>query len=160
MANSGAFKESICKYYFKQMLQGMLYIHSKGFCHRDLKPENILLDKLYDIKIVDFGFACPLEGRDGTGTSKSVIGTPGYMAPEILAREPYLGRVGDLFALGVILFILYAGHPPYFSLANDQDKLYNLIMTHRSDLFWKAHSSRKPEGFFSEEFKELITCML
>jgi serine/threonine protein kinase len=51
-----------------------------------LKPENILLDKNYDIKIVDFGFACPLEGRDGSGFNRSVIGTPGYMAPEILEK--------------------------------------------------------------------------
>ena len=84
VANSGPFSEPICKYYFKQMLQGLHYIHSKGFSHRDLKPENILLDKMFDIKIVDFGFACPLYGRDGSGTNRSVIGTPGYMAPEIL----------------------------------------------------------------------------
>ena len=161
VANSGPFKESICKYFFKQMLQGVHYIHSKGFSHRDLKPENILLDKLYDVKIVDFGFACPLEGRDGTGTNKSVIGTPGYMAPEILSRQPYQGQVVDLFALGVILFILYSGHPP-FSMANEEDNYYKLLATNRSDLFWKAHSNpqRKPEGFYTEDFKDLITCML
>lgn len=161
VANSGPFSEPICKYYFKQMLQGVHYIHSKGFSHRDLKPENILLDKLFDVKLVDFGFACPLEGRDGSGTNRSVIGTPGYMAPEILLRQPYQGQVVDLFALGVILFILYSGHPP-FSSATDQDNFYKLLATNRSDLFWKAHSnpSRKPDGFYSEEFKDLITCML
>ena len=161
VANSGPFDESICKYYFKQMLQGVHYIHSMGLSHRDLKPENILLDKMFDVKIVDFGFACPLEGRDGSGTNRSVIGTPGYMAPEILLRQPYQAQVVDLFALGVILFILYSGHPP-FGAANDQDNFYKLIATNRSDLFWKAHSNpaRKPEGFYSEEFKDLITCML
>lgn len=89
VANSGPFSEPIAKYYFKQILKGVHYIHSKGFSHRDLKPENILLDKNYDVKIVDFGFACALEGRDGSGTNQSQIGTPGYMAPEILARQPY-----------------------------------------------------------------------
>merc|ERR1712051_457127 len=158
---SGPFSEPIAKYYFKQMLLGVHYIHSKGFSHRDLKPENILLDKFYDVKIVDFGFACPLEGRDGSGANTSTIGTPGYMAPEILARQPYQGQVVDLFALGVILFILYSGHPP-FSMANEEDNYYKLLATNRSDLFWKAHSNpqRKPEGFYSEEFKDLITCML
>ena len=68
------------------MLLGLNYIHSKGFAHRDLKPENVLLDKNYDVKIVDFGFACPLEGRDGTGQNMTAVGTPGYMAPEILNR--------------------------------------------------------------------------
>jgi serine/threonine protein kinase len=89
VANSGPFSEPICRYYFKQMLQGLHYIHSKGFSHRDLKPENILLDKMFDVKIVDFGFACPLEGRDGSGTNRSIIGTPGYMAPEILLKQAY-----------------------------------------------------------------------
>jgi serine/threonine protein kinase len=141
------------------MLQGVHYIHSKGFSHRDLKPENILLNKIYDIKIVDFGFACPLEGRDGSGTNRSQIGTPGYMAPEILGKQAYQGQVVDLFALGVILFILYSGHPP-FGMAKDDDTYYKLLATNRSDLFWKAHSQRKPEGFYSDEFKDLITCML
>lgn len=143
------------------MLQAVHYIHSRGFSHRDLKPENILLNKDYDIKLVDFGFACPLEGRDGSGTNRSVIGTAGYMAPEILLRQAYQGQVVDLFALGVILFILYSGHPP-FGMANEEDQYYKLIATNRSDLFWKAHSNpnRKPVGFYSDDFKDLITCML
>jgi len=138
---------------------GLHYIHSQGFSHRDLKPENILLDKNYDIKIVDFGFACPLEGRDGSGFNRSVIGTPGYMAPEILEKTPYQGQVVDLFACGVILFIMLTQHPP-FAMANSDDMYYKLLATQRSDLFWKAHSQRKPAGFFSDEFKDLITCML
>ena len=66
-----------------------------------------MLDHNYDLKIVDFGFACPLEGRDGTGFNRSLIGTPGYMAPEILEKQPYQGQVVDLFAAAVILFIMY-----------------------------------------------------
>ena len=54
------------------MLAGILHIYTKGFSHRDLKPENILLDANYNIKIVDFGFACKIDGRDGTGSNKSV----------------------------------------------------------------------------------------
>ena len=69
IANSGPFKEQECKYFFMQMLQGIHHIHSKGFCHRDLKPENILLTADYNIKIIDFGFASPLQGEDGSGTN-------------------------------------------------------------------------------------------
>lgn len=83
IANTGPFTEAVCKYYFQQMLLGLSYIHSKGFSHRDLKPENLLLDKDFNIKIVDFGFACPLTGRDGSGFNRTEVGTPGYMAPEI-----------------------------------------------------------------------------
>jgi len=121
------------------MLLGIHYIHSRGFSHRDLKPENILLDKNYNIKIVDFGFACPLEGRDGSGINHSQIGTPGYMAPEIIQNQAYQGQVVDLFALAVILFIMRSGHPP-FGRATEDDRYFQLLATNRSDLFWKAHS--------------------
>lgn len=109
----GAFSEPVCRYYFKQMLQVMHYVHSKGVAHRDLKPENIMLDENFNIKIADFGFAAPLQGRDGSGYLKTMLGTQAYMAPEILLREPYQGHVTDLFALGIILFILQSGAPPF-----------------------------------------------
>lgn len=85
---------------------GLHYIHQNGTAHRDLKPENIMLDKNFNIKIVDFGFAAPITGKENTGYCKTVLGTRGYMAPEIITNNPYQGQVVDLFALGVILFIL------------------------------------------------------
>lgn len=161
IANSGAFSEEVCRFYFKQMLMGIHYIHSHGFSHRDLKPENILLDKNYNIKIVDFGFACPLEGRDGSGINHSRVGTLGYMAPEIISRQPYQGQVVDLFALATILFIMRAGNPPFIQ-ASEDDSYYQLLASNRTDLFWRAHlqSSNKDADYFSEEFKDLISSML
>ena len=55
--NTGSFSEPICRYYTKQILMGLNYLHCKGFSHRDLKPENILLDEKFNVKLVDFGFA-------------------------------------------------------------------------------------------------------
>ena len=159
VANSGPFGERICRYYAKQLIQAIHYIHTRGFAHRDLKCENVLLDKFYDVKIVDFGFACPVEGRDGSGINRSIVGSLGFMAPEIHAKQPYQAQVVDLFALGVILFIMYAGHPP-FNMANMEDPHYKLIATNRSGQFWSAHSQRKEEGFFNEDFKDLVTAML
>jgi len=126
---------------------------------RDLKPENILMDENYNVKIADFGFAAPTMGRDGSGYLRTVLGTQAYMAPEIIMKEPYQGHVADLFALGIILFIMYAGHPP-FNQAHPADPHYKLIATNRADLFWKYHSNRKPAGFFTDEFKDLMTNML
>jgi len=83
IAISGSFKEPLARYYFKQFMEGLDYCHSKGVTHRDLKPENILLDSNYIIKIADFGFAAPIEGRDGKGYLKTKLGTMNYMAPEI-----------------------------------------------------------------------------
>ena len=67
------------------MLMALHYLHSEGYAHRDLKPENILLTKNYDIKIIDFGFAAPTIGRDGSGFNRTQLGSPMYMAPEIIA---------------------------------------------------------------------------
>jgi serine/threonine protein kinase len=69
-----------------------------------------LLDKDFNVKIVDFGLASP---NDGSGMLNSFVGTPGYLAPEMLLRQPYHGHVVDLFTLGIILFNLYTGVAPF-----------------------------------------------
>lgn len=118
-----------------------------------------MLDKDFNVKIADFGFAAPLQGRDGSGYLHTRLGTIAYMAPELIVNEPYQGYQVDLFALGIILFILYTGHPP-FNQAHPSDTHYKLLVTNRADLFWKYHSKSKGENYFSESFKDLITNML
>jgi len=126
VANSGPFQALYSRHFFKQMLTGLHYLHSNGNAHRDLKPENVMLDDKFNVKIIDFGFTCNIAGRNGQGVNSSGVGTPGYMAPEILLKNPYQSNVVDLFALGVILFIMYAGHPP-FNLAKEDDTHYRCI---------------------------------
>ena len=88
-------------------------MHAKNIVHRDLKPENILLDSQdksnLDIKISDFGFACffnPDEGLD------LVLGSPIYMAPEIILKEKYNDKV-DIWSIGVITYMLLTGRNPF-----------------------------------------------
>ena len=121
--DDGAFSEPIVKFYARQMLLGLLHIYTRGFSHRDLKPENILLDADYNIKLVDFGFACRLEARDGSGFSRSVVGTPGYMAPEVL--EGHYGPQCDMWSIGVMLYQLLSGYLPFE--ARTQAKLFKMI---------------------------------
>jgi serine/threonine protein kinase len=159
IATTGKFSDTISRFYFQQLLNGLDYVHSEGVTHRDLKPENVLFDQYFNLKIADFGFAAPIAGKDGSGYCTTKLGTESYMAPEIHARKPYSGASVDVFACGIILFIMYTQHPP-FTRAEPSDPFYRLICANRQDLFWKAHSKNKPEGFFSKEFMDLITAML
>lgn len=120
IALSGRFEEPLARYYFKEFMTGLDFCHMKGVAHRDLKPENLLLDESYTLKIADFGFAAPLDGRDGSGNLYTKLGTMSYMAPEIHMKQPYQGSSVDLFAAAIILFIMVAQHPP-FSAAQPKD---------------------------------------
>lgn len=153
VSNTGPFSESICRYFFKQMLSGINHIHQKGHSHRDLRMENMLIDLANArLKIADFGFSAPVEGRDGSGMLETVLGQPNYMAPEIVAQIPYQGQVIDLFALAVTLFTLLSGHPP-FNLAHQSDCVYVNLIKHNCERFWMIHSQGKPPGFYSSDFK-------
>lgn len=157
IAISGGFSEKFARYFFKQFMNGLDYCHRNGVAHRDLKPENLLLDLNYNIKIADFGFAAPVEGKDKGGYLYTGLGTPNYMAPEIHLKQPYEARPVDLFAAAVILFIMVAQHPP-FTTAETKDHYYKLIAQNRADWFWKLVCNGKDQGeeFFSPEFKDLI----
>ena len=86
-------------------------------------------------------------------------GTYGYMAPEMLQGKPYNGKDVDLFAFAINLFILYSGHPP-FERASLEDPNYQLISDEKFEDFWQLRSDGKPLGFFSDDFKDLMNCML
>jgi serine/threonine protein kinase len=75
VAHGGAFNERTSRFYFKQLLDGLNYVHQKGIAHRDLKPENLLFDKEFNLKIADFAFAGPLAGRDGSGYLTTKLGS-------------------------------------------------------------------------------------
>lgn len=124
LMETGKFGERMSRYYFQQMIAGIEHIHSHGLTHRDLKPENLLFDAKFNVKIADFGFAAPLEGNDGSGVQRTYLGTPFYMAPEIHEKRTYNGEKVDLFALGIILFILMSKNPPFKVADKRVDRLY------------------------------------
>ena len=155
IAETGRFSEETARYFFHQMVSALEYLHTQGVSHRDIKPENMMLDSDYNLKVADFGFSST------QALNETKRGTDGYMAPEIYKGVQYSGPCVDLFATGIILFIMVAQHPP-FNAASSKDPHYKLISTNRPDVFWKVHTKRKAGGidFFSEEFRDLVTSML
>jgi fused-like protein len=98
----------------QQLVRALHYIHSNRITHRDLKPQNILMTSEGNIKLCDFGFARYMSYK--TEVLTSLKGTPLYMAPEVVQEQPYT-HTADLWSLGVILYELSTGTPP-FSAAN------------------------------------------
>jgi len=158
---TGHFNEHLARFYFRQLIEAVEHMHSRGYAHRDLKLDNLLLDSYFNLKIADLGFSAPLAGKDGSGKLHSVLGTPYYMAPELFYEQPYDGSVVDLFAVGVILFILVCENPP-FEVATGEDYCYKLLIMNKQDHFWHIHASDKPGklSFFSNEIRHLINSML
>lgn len=137
-----------------------MHLHKEGYTHRDLKPENILFTHNFQLKLADFGFSTLIQGKTGTGLLSTYLGTRAYMAPEIIKKIPYSGQAVDVFALGVILFIMFAGSPP-FNEAQSSDAYYNLLIGKKFDYFWYVHTKSKGNpAFFPATFKDLINKML
>jgi hypothetical protein len=96
---------------FRQVCDALAYVHGRGLVHRDLKPSNIMVDDRRRVRLMDFGLV-KLMQEPGLSAHGAVVGTYRYMAPEQARGEPVDGRA-DLYALGVILWELVAGRPPF-----------------------------------------------
>lgn len=149
VAQTGRFSEEEARYYFKQLIEAVEYIHENGYSHRDIKPENILLDSKFNLRLADFGFATRAR------RSSARKGTYGYMAPEVYAQKEYDCRLHDLYGAAVVLFVLATQHPP-FTKADPQDKYFKKIYEEKWSQFWEVHSDSQ----LSESFIDLMTKML
>ncbi|XP_010912491.2 serine/threonine-protein kinase SAPK7 [Elaeis guineensis] len=112
ICNAGRFSEDEARYFFQQLISGVSYCHFMQICHRDLKLENTLLDgnPAPRLKICDFGYSksSVLHSRP-----KSTVGTPAYIAPEVLARREYDGKLADVWSCGVTLYVMLVGGYPF-----------------------------------------------
>jgi serine/threonine protein kinase len=106
--------EQLCKVYILQTLRGLEYLHSQGVIHRDIKGANILTTKEGIVKLADFGVAAKLGGKDTS--ADSVVGTPYWMAPEIIEMKSQHSHACDIWSVGCTVLELLTGKPPYFDL--------------------------------------------
>ena len=112
-------KESVAKFIFKQIIEGIQHVHQRGILHRDIKLDNILLDGKGIIKIGDFGVSKIVRPTD---ILKEQCGTPAYIAPEILKNRGYSGYTVDMWSVGVVLFAMLYGSVPF--KANNMNELH------------------------------------
>ncbi|XP_037788439.1 calcium/calmodulin-dependent protein kinase type 1 isoform X2 [Penaeus vannamei] len=112
IVEKGSYTEKDASHLIRQVLEAVDYMHDQGVVHRDLKPENLLYysqDEDSKIMISDFG----LSKMEDSGIMATACGTPGYVAPEVLAQKPY-GKAVDVWSIGVIAYILLCGYPPFY----------------------------------------------
>ncbi|PKA49527.1 Serine/threonine-protein kinase SAPK2 [Apostasia shenzhenica] len=112
ICNAGRFSEDEARFFFQQLISGVSYCHSLQICHRDLKLENTLLDgsSAPRLKICDFGYS---KSSVLHSQPKSTVGTPAYIAPEVLTRKEYDGKIADVWSCGVTLYVMLVGSYPF-----------------------------------------------
>jgi serine/threonine protein kinase len=159
---SGKLSQSLAKALFLQILNGVEYLHKEvGLAHLDLKLENVLIDDDFRLKLCDFGFIEDINIRVLTNK-----GTDGYKAPEIYnySNEGFAGDKADFFALGVLLFIMVFGVPP-FTMATKENPYYRLFYRGPNSLkyFFRMHPTTKAlynNGELDQDLMEILVALM
>jgi serine/threonine protein kinase len=151
LKKNGPLPSTLSHYLFNQILESLRYLHLQKLVHGDLKPENFVISEDFDVKIIDFELCF----REGHGR---YLGSERYLSPEVRVNNLNSSFKSDLFSLGLILFILILGSPPFVKSTED-DPFYNLFKNNL-DGFWNYFEKRRPGIEISRDFKELIEGLL
>eukprot|EP00906_Rhabdomonas_costata_P011599 RCo016532 len=149
IVESRRFEEHVARYYFQQLILGLYFVHKNGVAHRDLKPENLLLDATGYLKISDFGFSKQQDPAN-FNPNMSILGTPEYLAPDVISGYGYDGFKADIWSCGVILYVMCSGSLPFGNRFRVGDEVYQHIRT----------GSFQMKEYFSPELKDLLSHIL
>jgi serine/threonine protein kinase len=140
-----SFNEETARFYAANVLLALEFLHAKGIIYRDLKPENLVVDATGYLKLADFGFAKHV----GSSRAFTICGTPDYQAPEVIMRRGATKAV-DYWAVGVLMFEMLVGEPPFMSATNDPWDTFRRAITGRCHV----------PSFVSESATDLIYRLL
>jgi len=139
----------------RQIVDSLIFVHSQKVAHRDIKLDNILLDSKGNTRIVDFGLASMDEDEDKG--CRSFVGSPEYVAPEIIQRKPYSGYKADVYSLGMVLYCMLFGQFPFIP-----EKRFESVINgeEHPPLEWPDHLLKFPTFFVSKTAKDMLSEML
>lgn len=153
IVRANRFSEDEARYFFQQLISGVAWCHREGVCHRDLKLENTLLDgrPAPRLKICDFGYS---KSAVFDSQPKSTVGTPAYIAPEVLSRKQYDGEIADVWSCGVTLYVMLVGAYPFEDPADPRNfrKTIQRIMSVKYSFPANLHLSRECLDLISRIF--------
>ena len=139
------FEEYEARFYIAELILAIEHLHELNIIYRDLKPENILISQDNHIKLADFGLA--KEGVTDYQSTKSFVGSPAYLSPEMLNRKG-VGKSADIYGIGAVLYEMMCGTPPFFS--------HNINMLYKNI----SQSKLMLHDYFSDELKDLLSQLL
>ncbi|KAJ7658537.1 kinase-like domain-containing protein [Mycena rosella] len=143
LRRSNRFPDPVAKFYAAEVALALNHLHGLGIIYRDLKPENVLLNADGHIKVADFGFAKAVDT-----TTWTLCGTPDYLAPEVIGQQRYNKSV-DWYALGILIYEMLFGLPPYHQAETNHLILYDRIQAGPAKVAF-------PPAAFSDQAKDLI----
>uniref|UniRef100_A0A0A9YR03 Testis-specific serine/threonine-protein kinase 1 n=1 Tax=Lygus hesperus TaxID=30085 RepID=A0A0A9YR03_LYGHE len=142
LAHYGPVIENHGRVWFRQILNGLEYLYSKNISHRDLNCETLMLGDHYNILIGDLGHACYTSSMDGNVLEVS-LNLSLYSAPEVLLGDPHNPRLADMWSLGVVLYSLYMGHPPFQYYGQEDEHIAKLVLDQIQKVWLYKSESKK-----------------
>ncbi|KAJ4493799.1 AGC/PKA protein kinase [Lentinula edodes] len=152
LRRSNRFPEPVAKFYAAEVALALHHLHTLHIVYRDLKPENILLNSDGHIKVADFGFA-----KACSSVTWTLCGTPDYLAPEIISQQRYNKSV-DWYALGVLIFEMLTGLPPYHQAQGNPAILYEKITAGPAHIRWPSANNEEFPLLAKDLIVKLMDC--